>query len=338
MMWWQSTAGLAELTAEVRLRIPQAEAAELCGSAALARDGPVADLDFIAFDSSIPPQSEGHVKFEVRGLPAHIVCYHPRLFHSVLQSKTLILAFLRELRKILQGQILFDIGTLTDTRKEIAEFQIPDSLLLPFVRMAESFVPSSPESPAKRLSLYFAIENLTFAWLHSRIEYRYSKPKWLLEDAKYIHEIALVDLLYAVAEDACSRTKPQNLLTLLLRQIETNHIRDDRNTNVCFHTKDAQALISAGQVLESIFPLRMATYEYARWWSVRMGTPLEDIRMISSIVSRLRELAPEDCLCFNKLLNLNDRLPLRLMGLFQNALRAFLKVRPLLANDQSLHS
>ena len=171
---WDSV-GLSD---EIRLALPDAAAAILVGSA-VTRSHSVNDLDVIAFSTTVPLGTDRALSLTHHSRPLHIVAYHPEYFSHLITDETLYLLFYRELRKLRDGHVLFDNdGSTKHLLKILATKSPPRKQITPLV----SWLLANPE-PTSRAEFLLAVERLAFTWLHVSPEYRYSKPKWLLEDS-----------------------------------------------------------------------------------------------------------------------------------------------------------
>ena len=304
--------------------MPDCVAAALVGSAAVRNIERAADLDITCFDWNVPVGSERHAKFELGGMPVHAVAYHPNYFLIVSTHNDLILPSLREIRKLLEGKILFDDeGVLETVLASLKSISIPRETLKPFVAAVQSFKLDSLPAAEARLFFYYAVENLAFGWMNADLKYRYSKPKWLLEDAALIPSKSLFLLLRAISEELITNAP----LPELIQQLRLMLDRDENAgmpSGVPFHLKDAETLVHQGLALEAVWPLRMSAYQYGQFQATQLGIAYRDLRSITTVMSEIRLSQPHLFSFFETLLLTNSPVSETLLELFEQAATDFL--------------
>ena len=278
---------LAALAAKVQGLCPQSRAALLVGSAALSRRGPIGDYDVTALDPSVSLGKARRVDDRFDGLPLTISAYHPRYFDSVCQVPQLILPSLRDLRKFRDGLLLFDRdGEVEKTHRAIRELRVPSESLRPFVEAVQTEGSSSEDGQATtaqdRLLFYYRLENMLFGWFHSRVEYRFSKPKWLFDDLRQLPSESLQILVHGLAEELLATGSLEELGAHLGQAAISARV-----PQAVFYLEDAQKLLAVGQKAEAVPSLRMAAFTFCERWAFSKERPYGDLRAIEDLLPSL---------------------------------------------------
>lgn len=281
----------AEITRVVRSQRPDCTGAVLVGSAVTRSARGVADIDITAFDPTVQPGADRSTNFLHHDLPVHVVAYNVSHFLVVAESELLTFAYIREIKKLLRGIVLFDDAeVVARSLQRIRGCSVAPRLLAPLVAAADpSQMP--PETVAEsRLSFYRAVDSMAFAWLHLRPEYSYSKPKWLQEDAKAVHSPALEGLLHAVSGELEQRHD----IGQLVERVASALPRGNNGAwQQCLnHLADARALVKAGCRGPAVFPLRMAVYQACELWAASVGLRYADLRDIARLLPGLDDVQP----------------------------------------------
>lgn len=281
------------------------------------RSGCVADLDVTGLDSTVPPGEDKSHEFDTQYLPAHVVLYHPNHFLAVAGDPDLVFLFLRETRKLLEGVVLFDLhGHLARTLEVLRDIPMPLSRVRPLVQAARAIRPPPNNATLDRLSLYYAVENLTFAWMHFDLRYRYTKPKWLLADARLVEADHLLPLLEALSRELVEA----GLLPEIVDALEP-HVTNRGGSSSGFfaknNLKDAKVLLTAGRSEEAVWPLRMAAYMISQAWAEECGLPYHDLRSLVKVLAPMRASDPDLPLLIEKALLLDRPLPFEILLLWE---------------------
>lgn len=279
----------ASLGRAVRVEVPSCSAAMLVGSAVARRGGAVADLDVTGLDATVAVGDDRALVFTWRRWPVHVVCYHPLHFAAVASASELLFVFMREIRKLQDGIVLFDDdGDLARTLEQLESVSPPHHLLEPLVGAVADFQAGETDLTRLRLGLYHAVENLTYAWMHFDLRSRYSKPKWLLDDARLVPSRHLVALLRRISLELVS-AHPLAELAAAIRP----HAASADGGRVAMlarsNFEDAELLLRDCRMLEATWPLRMTGYMLAQSWAERLSLPYADLRSLADVRSRLAD-------------------------------------------------
>ncbi|GII90135.1 hypothetical protein [Sinosporangium siamense] len=312
----------SEIAEGLRSRLPDCTGAVLVGSALTRSSDCVADIDITAFDRTVALGHDRHSSFEYHGLPVHVVAYSEWHFQAVACNDLLTLAYIREIRKILRGVVLFDdTGSVETSLRRLRGCGVAAHLLQPLAAIAATGA-ALPEDPAEsRLAFYRAVESMTFAWLHLRLEYSYSKPKWLLEDVRTTRSASLEQLLYTLASELPESHDVGELVETAFRELPRGE--GESTTQLLNNLTDARSLVSADRLHEAVFPLRMAVYQASELWAHHLSMKYADLRDITCLLPGLAEARPALGKIIDDTLLLRKPLPLTLRDLWQQAYSEF---------------
>jgi hypothetical protein len=315
---------LPGLTALVRSRLPSCSSAVLVGSAVINRGGCVGDIDITGLDHSVAigeDRSDASVYGE---LPLHIVVYNPLHFLIIRSHADLVFLFLREIRKLLEGIVLFDDdGTLKQTLDSFRTVRIPYDRLQPLVNAVSVYRPDGDAIPQNRLAFYHAVENLSFAWMHFDMKYRYTKPKWLIDDAKLVSSTNLLELLRTISSELTA----QSDVSVCVRELRLRapSSTETRASRLCVNNlDDAESLIRKGRVIEAVWPLRMSCYLLAEFWAECRELPYQDLRSIESLFKEMISADHSLAILLEELLLLDKPLNAHMLSLWQSTQTEFL--------------
>jgi hypothetical protein len=310
---------LSSLAAAVRAAAPSCTAAMLVGSAVAGRGGSVADLDVTGLDAGVPPGEDRAYQFTWSRWPVHLICYHPLHFVAVARTAELLFVFVREIRKLQDGVALFDDrGDLESTLQQLTSLTVPHHLLEPLVYNAVNFRIADTSLGRERLGLYHAVENLTYAWMHFDMRYRYSKPKWLIDDARLIPACRLLPLLEGISVELTNA----HSLGRLAADMRLHAANFDDGKAIALardNIGDAEMLLKDGREIDAVWPLRMSAYMLAQCWSERFDLPYADLRSLASVRFRLRALRHPLAEVFSDLLLLDVPVGRDLVDHWENA-------------------
>jgi hypothetical protein len=275
---------LALLSTSVREHIPSCSSAILVGSAVSGRGGCVADLDVTGLDDTVLAGHDRACEYEHAGWPVHVVLYHSAHFLAIVNHDQLLFLFLREVRKLLDGIVLFDEdGALGQTLDSLRALRIPYGCLEPLVALVRERRLPKRGTVRQRLHFYRAVEALSYAWMHFEMSYRYTKPKWLLEDAKRVVAEYLMDLLGGISWELIGSHRIGSLAEKLREHLSV--LADGRmKTFSLGQLRDAESLIAADRSVEAVWPLRMATYMLTQAWAEQRGILYVDLCSIEAIL------------------------------------------------------
>jgi hypothetical protein len=221
------------------------------------------------------------------GWPVHVVLYPPEHFLAVAGNEDLLFVFLREVRKLLEGEVLFDIdGTLARTLERLREVQVPRRHLQPLAARVMEYHSEPGEDGPARLSFYHALETLAYVWMHLDLRYRYTKPKWLIDDARRVESRSLVGLLEEVSQELTEVHDVNRLVGELAGHLsragEGRMQKFSRD-----QLGDAKSLLAGGRYEEAVWPLRMAVYMLAQLWAEAHDVSYLDLRSIAPILEAM---------------------------------------------------
>ncbi len=266
------------------IHAPECVSAMLVGSAATDKGLPPSDLDITAFDPALEIGQEQVTSLPSSPVESHLVRYNPAHFFAVLADPKLSLLYMREMRKLVHGKVLFDKdGELARLLVALRSFSLPRTVLQPFFDGAISFSDIGP-TLSRRMSFYYSVEHLIFAWFHSDITLPYSKPKWVLRDSRAVHSDSFGALLIAVAQEL---TDVGDLCGL------AEELRDQANAAKCpknvvdLNLRDCEFLIKHAQYPDAVWPLRMALYQLCRWIAYSSNLTYRDLRSVGDLVTDL---------------------------------------------------
>lgn len=309
----------AELATGVRAVMPNAAGAILVGSA-VSRTHSISDLDVIAFSREIPLGTDRVLSFAYRTKPVHVVAYHPDYFDLIWHDETLYLLYYREIRKLRDGRVLFDTeGLITPLLAALAVKPPP----LDQLRAVIDWLLANP-NPNSRTDFLLAVERLAFCWLHISREYRYAKPKWLLEDCRRVRSSSLASLIEAVSQELLDLKCPL-LLASRLKYSGRDFLSANAGSGLHFanNLADASVLLSGGRPLDAVWPLRMAS-------AMLVAARAEELQLVYGGIGDLdrfsRAIAEQDAelsAIVNDLFLLNHDVGAGLQSLYISALRAF---------------
>lgn len=277
------------LAAPVKANVPSSSAAVLVGSAVAGRGGCVADLDVTALDATVAPGQDRAHEFVWERWPVHVVSYHPLHFHAVARNDQLLFVFMREIRKLREGMVLFDQdGQLRRIKDDLETISIPYRLLRPLAQAGLGDGLTERDRAAQRVELYFAIENLTYAWMHLDMAYRYAKPKWLLADAQLVDSEHLLPLLREISQELIDTHDLRELTGAVRQQTDaaslSSTVRLARG-----NVSDSEALLKEDRKHEAVWPLRMAAYMLARAWTQNLAIHYDDLRAALTVRNLLAD-------------------------------------------------
>lgn len=287
----------AELAKLVRANYPDCSAAIIVGSYALDRPF-VADIDINAFGESFPLEDKDTVRLHFEGWKLDIAARHPLwLDPTSIEERGKLLFMLRELRKLVAGIVLFDdAGSLAEAIAYWKDFQIPISIAQPFYERIEQLDLRALEPTARRSALYYGIQNMVFGWTSADMNFRYSKPKWLLWDVKCLGSQAFEDLLRGISQELCDAASPAELaarLETVLSIEKAAEVALGPTRLYRLMLRDAKFLTEHDEHLAAVWPLRMGAYELAKWKAQHLDVPYEGIRSVPALLAELERADPE---------------------------------------------
>lgn len=290
----------AALAAAVRANAPALTSAFVVGSAINRPGNLVNDIDITAFDPKMGADEDQSYTFKFSGLPVHVVSYHPSYFDAMAGDTVLVLLFLREIRKLRRGVMLFDLdGHGTALLNRMSRVQMPLDLIeeqylvitsgripLPSLGQINEGVTSC--TLRQRLNLYHLVENAVFYLLHLHADFMYSKPKWIMLDVAQAASPAMVRLVDAVsAEYFTAGIVPEavNLAQAVAKQIEGQPgLPVQLHGHAVAMANDAAQLARNSEYQAASWSLRMALLMIARCVSIIEGIPYADCRSLEQLI------------------------------------------------------
>lgn len=307
------------LSAEVQVAMPDATAAIVVGSA-VTRSHSISDLDVTAFSVEIPRGTDRALNFTHRSKPVHVVAYHPDYFDLIFADNSLYLLYYRELRKLREGRVLFDKqGFIKRLLEALSAKPPPREQLRPLV----SWLLATPE-PRSRAEFLLAVERLAFCWLHSSAQYRYAKPKWLLEDSRAVRSPKLGLLLEKVSQEFLDHNNPHASATKL-KNCGRKFLRATSGPGLHFanNLSDTGGLLATGRTLDAVWPLRMAGAMLAEALAGELKVPYSGIGDLDRFTAELSGIDSELSGLIANLFLLNHDVASDLRAQYAAALRDF---------------
>ncbi len=299
----------AALAATVRANAPALTSAFVVGSAINRPADLVQDIDITAFDPTMSADEDRSYNFKFSELPVHVVSYHPSYYDAMAGDGVLLLLFLREIRKLRRGVMLFDLdGQGTALLNRMSRVQMPlDLIEEQYLIIASGKVPLPSFSCIngavtscnlrQRLNLYHLVENAVFYLLHLNIDFMYSKPKWIMLDVAQAASPAMVRLVNAVsAEYSTAGIVPE---AVILAQAVAKQIQGQPGLPAQLHNhavamaNDAAQLARNREYEAASWPLRMALLMIARCVSIIEGIPYEDCRSLEQLIRNMSPRYPD---------------------------------------------
>lgn len=294
------TLDLSVLALAVRKAAPTLTSAFVVGSATSRPKDLVQDIDITAFDPQVGVGEDRNYCFDFADIPVHVVSYHPSHFDAMTSQDLLVLLFLREIRKLRQGLLLFDvdghgaalldrmrrvdtpIGLLEEQFRIIADGDVP--VVTPDVRNAVA----ADWNLRQRLNLYFLVENAVFYLLHLDAAFMYSKPKWIMSDVAQTGATAVRQLVDAVsAEYTAAGIVPQvadQVQAVVAQLYGQPGIPEALYEHAVAMAKDARQLARKGEPAAASWPLRMSVLMIARCIAVAEQMPYQDCRSLQHVM------------------------------------------------------
>lgn len=237
----------------VRRLVPSASSAIITGSTVMRANYVEPDLDVIALSKLTPEGKSIDINENIGDIKVNISVYNYLHFLALAQSSELVFYHLREIRKLLVGEIVFDDGIAHLSRCVIKRAEICHRKLQGMLRKAELQITALKKVHHYSKDLFVSVEYAIFLKMHSKIETRYSKHKYLLEDSKHLPTPTLTELM-------------QETANTLLRSPEWPRILLAHENTLCQigggcaegPIRDSVALLKNGMKLEAVFPFRYA--------------------------------------------------------------------------------
>lgn len=224
------------------------------GSSVIQKSPVAGDIDLIVLSPSVPEGLPVETGCRINAQDVNIVIYNDLFFCAVATNPDLVFYFLREIRRFLAGQVLVDDGAINRNRFALERAMVSESALTSNFRIAKCF--RAEWSPESRYSLdfYRIIETLTLVRLHMRIEGRFSKHKYLLEDIERLNASPFERLLKRLAESLAIRPEVSALVRDVTRFATLTGTENKPNERGPLH--DAVDLLANGRRVEAVPPLR----------------------------------------------------------------------------------
>lgn len=290
----------AALAAAVRASVPALTSAFVVGSAINRPHNLVQDIDITAFDPEMRADEDRSCTFEFSGLPVHVVSYHPSYFDAMAGDRVLALLFLREIRKLRRGVMLFDLdGHGAALLNRMSRVEVPLDLLdqqylvinsgkVPLPSPGQTNEVASACILRQRLNLYHLVENAVFYLLHLDAGSTYSKPKWIMLDVAHAASPAMVRLVDAISAEYCSAgivPEAANLAQAVAKQIAgASGLPLQLHGHAVAMAGDAAQLVRNSDHAAASWSLRMALLMVARCVSMIEGIPYEDCRSLEQLL------------------------------------------------------
>jgi len=311
----------AELGAQLRSRYPRCTSALIVGSYAFQRPF-VDDIDVAAFDESLPPDGEAVGRMEIAGWSIDVALRNPAWMDPGRAERENVLFLLREMRKVVAGIQLFDdTGLLARTVPWWRDLDIPLRLIAPFHDRARRIDLRAQRGEARRLSLYYGIENMVIGWLHAEMRFRFSKPKWLLWDLAQLGSAPFEALLRALSAELCEGADIRELIAQHSAILPADGPGGPEH-EIAFcrkMLKDAVYMVDRGESPAAVWPLRMCSFHLALWTAGKMKLPYSDVRSIGPLLSALDSADPTKRAVLSAALLVDRPVPGEFIDLFEAA-------------------
>jgi hypothetical protein len=308
----------AEVAEKLRALRPRATTALIVGSYAFRRPF-IDDIDVAIFDDSIPPGEDHADAIHARGWTIDVALRNPAWMDPGRADRENVLYLLREMRKILAGVVLFDdAGLLEKTVPWWRRFEIPLEVVAPFYDRASRLDFGAIDPSARRLSLYYGVENLIIGWLHAEMRFRFSKPKWLLWDLAQLESAPFEELIRSMSAELCDAVD----VRAAIEQLDacapaTVEEASRRVLGLCKKMLgDAKYMAERGEPHAAVWPLRMASFQLAMLKAPQLGLPYADIRAIGPVLAELGAVDPALHAALSAALLPDRPVPPRLLELF----------------------
>lgn len=273
----------SSLVAFTRAQIPDVQAVVLAGSSILKRSIPAADIDVIVFSKQIETGDVVDRSLRIDGVTIDFSIYHPLHFRALAINSDLAFYHLREIRKFLFGEIVFDDGSAAVSKAELKAIQ-PSRERLKML-YDELRVRRGQLMQVRNYSrdFFLCLESAIFLRMHLRTEIRFSKHKYLLEDAANLPTNTLENLLLLTAKPLNRNSRWPHLCHELSERLNGY---DDGPALLRGPIRDALWLIDRNFLLEATFPFR---YVAARTYVWANGNGIRDSQLNSILAVAFAE-------------------------------------------------
>ena len=224
-------------------------------------------------------------------------------------NNQVVLAQLREIRKLRRGLMLFEIedhGTaLLDRMRRIeapielleGQYGIMARGTVPF---AEPVVPdeTAPDwNFRQRLNLYFLAESAALYLLQLDVDFMYSKPKWLAFDVAQADSLAVTRLVNEIEREYVAAVDIPDVAAQA--QLAASRLRGEPGISAEAHESaaatlsDAFQLAKMGERAAASWPLRMSILMIARNVLAAEHLPYQDYRSLGPVMPIVSRRHPD---------------------------------------------
>ena len=213
------------------------------------------DLDIVLLDPSVQEGGVEERRFSAFDLPIDAVVYHPLHFVAVASESNLTLAWLRELRKLLFGRVLYDDGPASSTLSAIRSARLPRKWLGELFERLEFLWAEARSDNVYGYKFFQASELAIFLRMNSRIDTHYFKHKYLVEDAQRLVGSALPQILNRTTSGFIDDNRWPSTADAIARWLRTRGNLYEDITGLC---RDLEFLITMGRARDSVLVARLA--------------------------------------------------------------------------------
>jgi hypothetical protein len=245
---------------------PELDAVLLAGSAATRRRRIASDIDLIVLTNEVEPGAVEEAQVSAGQHQVDIAAYHSSHFLAVASVPALAFFNLREIRKLLHSIPLFDKGCAAASKEALSKCTLPTEWLRNLADRVQLARKGFDEGSPYSLKFLSSVEDLIIARMHLEIGIRYSKHKYLLDDAHELPTASLARLLSGTARSLEKRA----YWPALASDLQTFFAASDRVPPLVEKVlADCRALIEAGCHLEAVLPFRHVLVRSAHFFGAR---------------------------------------------------------------------
>jgi hypothetical protein len=206
-------------------------------------------------------EHESLVSATFEGRRVDIVIHNSLYFQLCLRDDYLFLQNIRELRKLVDGSIIFDDqGTIASTIASYDQRELPLHILQK-IALQEPICVKSLNPPEERARLALQFERTAFLSLNSRTEFRYRKSKWMLDDICRSGLPWLMEFADATITECAAGIDVGAMVSALLVGItRAPRLEGPQPLGTI---EDAAMLVRRGRSRAAVLPLRLAAMRAA---------------------------------------------------------------------------
>ena len=240
------------LVAAVKEYFPAATTIVLTGSALTRSSELVSDIDLLVLSNEVSEGEFVEQSLQVLEQPVDIVAYNSYHFLALSRNPDLILYNLRDIRKLLRGQMLLDTGVGADSVMHCRSVK-PNIVRLQKILEKVLHCYSTFQADNFSPTFYILLEDLIFLKMHTHVDTIYSKHKYLLEDAKCLKSSVLANLLEITVSNLAESAEWPEVYTKYQAWLSRQSIHPPMITGIL---RDVKKLINANQMHAAVLPFR----------------------------------------------------------------------------------